>query len=126
MVSTLEEDLELKTSAMKFQEIFATRTYELATISFTSFKVFKLFPVTGALSASPSSPITPVIEGDLLNVYNSFRFFLKLTPNILSGSVVHWTLEYEKPSNDTPDPTSLMKELIRVSKDVDAFVGSLI
>lgn len=33
MVSTLEEDLELQTSALKFLEIFATKTYELATAS---------------------------------------------------------------------------------------------
>lgn len=72
------------------------------------------------------SIIFRVTEGDLLEVYNSFRFILKLTPNVLSGSVVRWTLEYEKPSDDTPDPTSLMKEVIQVSKDVDAYVGSLI
>lgn len=66
-----------------------------------------------------------VTEGDLLDVYNSFRFIIKLSPHILSGSVVHWTLEYEKPSDDTPDPTSLMKEVIQVSKDVDAYVSNL-
>ncbi|KAI9080480.1 hypothetical protein K1719_037594 [Acacia pycnantha] len=151
MVTTLEEDLELKTSAVKFLEIFATKTYELATISpdiiqslqITSgdlgtvgFTFIVHYTVDGVPQVAKEvvesinfidlSITFRVIEGDLLDVYNSFRFILKLTPSILSGSVVHWTLEYEKPSDHTPDPTSLMKECIQVSKDVDAFVGSLI
>lgn len=82
--------------------------------------------VVESINVVDLSIIFRVTEGDLLEVYNSFRFILKLTPNVLSGSVVRWTLEYEKPSDDTPDPTSLMKEVIQVSKDVDAYVGSLI
>lgn len=67
-----------------------------------------------------------ILEGDLVEVYNSFSVTLKLTPNILSGSVVYWTFEYEKPSSDTSDPTSLMEAAVQVSKDIDAYVGHFI
>ena len=66
------------------------------------------------------------IEGDVLDVYNNFKIIYKLTPHILSGSVVHVIIEYGKPSDDTPDPTSLMEEVIQVSKNVDAYAGNLI
>ncbi|XP_028767198.1 MLP-like protein 28 [Neltuma alba] len=151
MVSTLEADVELQTSALKFLEIFSTKTYKLATISpdiiqsleiiggdwgTAGFSFLVHYTVEGTAQVAKEvvesinlierSITFKVIEGDLLDVYNSFRFILKITPNVLSGSVVHWTLEYEKPSDDTADPTSLMKEVIQVSKDVDAFVSGLI
>ncbi|XP_054810309.1 MLP-like protein 28 [Prosopis cineraria] len=150
MVSTLETDLELQTSALKFLEIFSTKTYELATISpdiiqsleivggvwgTAGFSFVINYTVDGiaqvakevveTINITDLSITFKVMEGDLLDVYNSFRFILKLTPNILTGSVVHWTLEYEKPRDETPDPTSLMEEVIQVSKDVDAYVSSL-
>ncbi|KAK4261733.1 hypothetical protein QN277_004690 [Acacia crassicarpa] len=151
MVSTLEEDLELKSSAVKFLEIFATRTYELANISpdivqslqITSgdwgtvgFTFIIHYTVDGvpqvakqvvdSINLIDLSITFRVTEGDLLDVYNSFKRTVKVTPNIPSGSVVHWTFEYEKLSNDTPDPTSLMEAVIQLSKDVDAYVSNLI
>ncbi|XP_028767191.1 MLP-like protein 28 [Neltuma alba] len=152
MVSALEADVELQTSASKFLQIFSTKTYELATISPDIVQVLKLFLVMGhcrlllrhqlhvrsdgmpqvakdvveSINLIDLSAVFKVIEGDLLDVYDSFKFILKLTPNVLSGSVVHWTMEYEKRSDDTADPTSLMKEVIQLSKDVDAHVANLI
>ncbi|XP_028767193.1 MLP-like protein 34 [Neltuma alba] len=125
MVSTLEASLELQSSALKFLEIFSTKTYEIATISpdivqsveivsgewgiagFT-FVVNYTLDGTAQVAKMEASSINlidlsitfKVIEGDLLDVYNSFTVSLKLTPNVLSGSVLKWTFEYEKPSSD--------------------------
>ncbi|XP_028767190.1 MLP-like protein 28 [Neltuma alba] len=180
VVSSLEADLELNTSAVKFLEIFSTRIYELLTISpeiiqgieivegewgTSGFVFLSHYTLLGEshlqLHSLPftlllhvhitvintlKSDGTPqvaklvvesinlvdlsmtfrVIEGDLLDVYNSFMVYLKLTPNVLSGSVLHWTIEYEKPSSDTADPASLMETAIQVSKDVDVYVSNLI
>ncbi|XP_028798321.1 MLP-like protein 34 isoform X1 [Neltuma alba] len=152
VVSSLEADLELNTSAVKFLEIFSTRIYELLTISpeiiqsieivegewgtsgFVFLSHYTLLDGTAQVAKLVVESINlvdlsmtfRVIEGDLLDVYNSFMVYLKLTPNLLSGSVLHWTFEYEKPSSDTADPTSLMETAIQVSKDVDAYVSNLI
>ncbi|XP_028798322.1 MLP-like protein 34 isoform X2 [Neltuma alba] len=149
VVSSLEADLELNTSAVKFLEIFSTRIYELLTISpeiiqsieivegewgtsgFVFLSHYTLLAqvaklVVESINLVDLSMTFRVIEGDLLDVYNSFMVYLKLTPNLLSGSVLHWTFEYEKPSSDTADPTSLMETAIQVSKDVDAYVSNLI
>ncbi|KAK4261732.1 hypothetical protein QN277_004689 [Acacia crassicarpa] len=151
MVSTLEASVELNASALKFLEIFSTKVYELATISPDIVQSLEI--VSGAwgsigltilvdytidgiaqvakmelasLNLLDLSLTFKVIEGDLLKVYNSFDVILKVTPNVLSGSVVNWTFEYEKPSSDTPDPNSLMEAAVQVSKDVDAYVSNLI
>ncbi|KDP38075.1 hypothetical protein JCGZ_04718 [Jatropha curcas] len=60
-----------------------------------------------------------VIEGDLLKEYKNFKITVKATPKG-TGSVAHWTLEYEKLNKDIPDPHSLVKFLLDVSKDIDA------
>ncbi|KAF7808722.1 MLP-like protein 28 [Senna tora] len=70
-----------------------------------------------------------VIEGDLLEEYKSFKFIIKLSATIIigGGSIVYWTLEYEKPNQDTPHPQSLMHNVVlQVTKDVDAFLANLI
>ncbi|KAI9080445.1 hypothetical protein K1719_035865 [Acacia pycnantha] len=151
MVSTLEASVELNSSALKFLEIFSTKTYELATISpdivqsleivsgawgsiGLSFLVHYTIDGTAQVAKMELASINlldlsltfKVIEGDLLKVYNSFDVILKVTPHVLSGSVVNWTFEYEKPSSDTPDPNSLMEAAIQLSKDTDAYVSNLI
>ncbi|KAF7808721.1 MLP-like protein 31 [Senna tora] len=152
-VSRLEADLELKTSAVKFLEIFALKVYELSTFSpniiqnidilsgewgtpgFVILVNYTLVDgkaqvakeVVESIDLIDLSITFKVVEGDLLEEYNSFKFILKVSPTIIGGgSVVHWTFEYEKPNEDTPNPNSLMEEVLQVSKDIDAFVANLI
>ncbi|XP_050232665.1 MLP-like protein 28 isoform X3 [Mercurialis annua] len=49
-----------------------------------------------------------VIEGDLLKEYKEFRFIVKATPKEGGGSLVHWTLAYEKLHEAISDPQSLL------------------
>jgi hypothetical protein len=60
-----------------------------------------------------------VIEGDLLKEYKNFVIVVQATPKG-EGSLVHWTMEYEKLKDDIPEPNSLLQFLIDVSKDIDA------
>jgi len=60
-----------------------------------------------------------VIEGDLLKEYKNFVIVFQATPKG-EGSLVHWTLEYEKLKDDIPEPNTLLQFLIDVSKDIDA------
>ncbi|KAF7808723.1 MLP-like protein 28 [Senna tora] len=78
-------------------------------------------------TALPEHSITfKVVEGDLLEDYKSFKFIIKLTPHLLEGSLVNWTLEYEKLKEDTPDPHSLLEKVLEVSKHIDASLANLI
>ncbi|EEF28117.1 Major latex protein, putative [Ricinus communis] len=61
-----------------------------------------------------------VIEGDLLKDYNSFWIIVKASPKEGGGSLVHWTLEYEKKHEGIPDPHSLLDFCVHTSKDICA------
>ncbi|MED6172376.1 hypothetical protein PIB30_049518 [Stylosanthes scabra] len=66
-----------------------------------------------------------VLEADLLKQhYKSFKFILHVVPKKEGGSKVHWTLEYEKMNDNTPDPHTLMHLLLESSKDVEAYIIS--
>jgi len=62
-----------------------------------------------------------VIEGDLLGHYKSFKANLQVTPKG-NGSVVQWTMEFEKQGNHIPDPHSLLQLAAHVSKKVDSYL----
>ncbi|XP_043808375.1 MLP-like protein 28 [Manihot esculenta] len=60
-----------------------------------------------------------VIEGDVLKEYKSFKLTVQATPKG-EGSVVRWTLEYEKIHENIRDPYSLLEFIVQFSKDVSA------
>ncbi|XP_039040594.1 MLP-like protein 31 [Hibiscus syriacus] len=62
-----------------------------------------------------------VLEGDLLEDYKSFVFAIQASPNRGgSGSVVHWTLEYEKLHEGIDHPESMVEFVKDLSIDIDA------
>ncbi|XP_020967082.1 LOW QUALITY PROTEIN: MLP-like protein 43 [Arachis ipaensis] len=65
-----------------------------------------------------------VLEGDLLNHYKSFKFLLHAVPKKDGGSMVHWTMEYEKINDNTSDPHTLMQLLVDMSKQIEAHLIS--
>ncbi|OAY25258.1 hypothetical protein MANES_17G079732v8 [Manihot esculenta] len=60
-----------------------------------------------------------VIEGDVSKEYKSFKLTVQATPKG-EGSVVRWTLEYEKIHENIRDPYSLLEFIVQFSKDVSA------
>ena len=56
-----------------------------------------------------------VLEGDLLELYKSFKFNLQVSPKG-NGSVVQWTLEFEKQENNIPAPHTLLQLQVELSK----------
>ncbi|XP_030971798.1 MLP-like protein 43 [Quercus lobata] len=63
-----------------------------------------------------------VIGGILKEMYKSFKFILQAIPKG-EGSLVRWTLEYEKLNADDPDASSMLQFCVGQSKDVDAHLG---
>ncbi|KAL4324665.1 hypothetical protein GQ457_11G006350 [Hibiscus cannabinus] len=62
-----------------------------------------------------------IIEGDLLEKYKSFVATIQASAKSDgSGSVVQWTLEYEKLHEGIEHPQSLLQLAVDLSKDIDA------
>ncbi|KAJ4709999.1 MLP protein [Melia azedarach] len=60
-----------------------------------------------------------VVEGNLLENYRSFYFMLQVTPKG-EGSLVNWTLKYEKMNHDVPEPNAMLQFAVDVTKDIVA------
>ena len=74
-----------------------------------------------AIDDEKNSTTFNVIEGDLLKLYKTIVITVQATPKHGgSGSVVQWTLEYEKLNANIPDPKTLLEFVINVTKDIDA------
>jgi len=62
-----------------------------------------------------------VLEGDLLGLYKSFKIDFQVTPEG-NGSVVQWTVEFEKQENHIPDPHTLLQLVDEMSKNIDSYL----
>ncbi|KAL3338533.1 hypothetical protein AABB24_027586, partial [Solanum stoloniferum] len=56
-----------------------------------------------------------IIEGDVLDIYSSFTIVTCFEPQ---WSI--WTIEYEKKTEDTPEPLTQLGLLIDMSKDIES------
>lgn len=59
-----------------------------------------------------------VIEGDLMELYNTFYFIVHVDTKG-GNNVVTWTLEYEKKNPNVPDPHTLMELILHITKDIE-------
>ncbi|KAK7334631.1 hypothetical protein VNO80_26391 [Phaseolus coccineus] len=62
-----------------------------------------------------------VLEGDLLGHYKSFKSNLQVTPKE-NGSVVMYTVEYEKQENHIPDPHTVLQVGVELIKNIDSYL----
>ncbi|KDP32318.1 hypothetical protein JCGZ_13243 [Jatropha curcas] len=139
----LEADVEIKASADKFHDVFGSRPHHVkhasphvqgcelhdgefgkeGSVIFWNYahdgvpRVAK--EIVEKIDNVNLSTTFKVIDGDLLKENKSFKITVKATSKG-TGSVVHWTLEYEKLNKNIPDPQSFLQYLIEVSKDIDA------
>ena len=61
-----------------------------------------------------------VIEGHLLEKYKDFDATVQVTPKKDGGSLVHWTVKYEKASKEAPDAKGIIQLVTDITKDLDA------
>ncbi|XP_038726258.1 MLP-like protein 31 [Tripterygium wilfordii] len=59
-----------------------------------------------------------VIEGELLKHYKNINYSVQITPKG-EGSVVHWTIEYEKMNKDVSDLKETIDHCAALSKQFD-------
>ncbi|EYU31819.1 hypothetical protein MIMGU_mgv1a021736mg, partial [Erythranthe guttata] len=60
-----------------------------------------------------------VIEGDLMELYKTFKLIVHVDTSG-EDNLVTWTLEYEKLNEDVPDPHTLMEFCLKVTKDIES------
>lgn len=72
-----------------------------------------------AIDDEKNSTTFRVIEGNLMKLYKNFVFIVQATSKEGGGSIVHWTLQYEKLSEEVTEPYSLLQLGVHLSKDID-------
>ncbi|KAL2482004.1 MLP-like protein [Forsythia ovata] len=61
------------------------------------------------------------IDGDLLKYYKNFKAHLVITPKG-DGSLVKWSCEYDKTSEEVPNPHLIRDFAVKNFKDLDAYL----
>ncbi|MBA0765767.1 hypothetical protein Gotri_014913 [Gossypium trilobum] len=146
LIGKLEADVEIKASPEQFHEMFAHKPHhvhhtcydkiqgcdlhegewgKVGTIVHWSYvhdgKAKKAKEVVEAVDPDKNLVTFRVIEGDLMEEYKSFVITIQVSPKSEgSGSVVHWTLEYEKLHGGIAHPETLLQFVQDISKDIDA------
>ncbi|EEF26971.1 MLP-like protein 28 [Ricinus communis] len=143
----MEVDVEIKTSADKFHDVMGGRPHHMTIASPQNIQTCDLHEgefgkkgsvlywnyvhdgkakvakeVVEDIDDVNMSTTFKVIEGDLLKEYKSFKFVVQATPKG-KGSIVHWTLVYEKLNANIPEPTSMLEFAVDVTKDIDAHLA---
>ncbi|XP_022155190.1 MLP-like protein 43 [Momordica charantia] len=140
----LEADVEISASASKFHEMFHKKPHHISNASVDKIQDCQLHDgdwgkvgsiicwnyfhagkpevakqVIEAVDEEKNLITFKMIEGDIMDHYKNFKFTMQATPKG-KGSVVHWTLEYEKLHENIPDSYSLLELVMGMSRDIDA------
>ncbi|OVA01731.1 Bet v I domain [Macleaya cordata] len=66
------------------------------------------------------SMIWSIFEGEVMNLYNTLELKLQVSTSPKGkGSLVKWTVEFEKANEDAPIPTAYINLTERISKGMD-------
>ncbi|XP_061370170.1 MLP-like protein 423 [Gastrolobium bilobum] len=143
----LEVDIELKSSADKFWQIIRDSTTIFPKAFPHDYKSIEILEGDGKAAGSvrhityaDGSAIVKssvekieaaddakktvtyaVIDGDLLQYYKKFKGHITVTP-VGEGSEIKWTAEYEKASQEVPDPTIIKEFAVKNFLEVDAYI----
>ncbi|KAK7390589.1 hypothetical protein VNO78_25898 [Psophocarpus tetragonolobus] len=145
-IEKLETSVPIEASAEKLFDIFCNKTHTIANIFPERIKAVEIHEgewgaegsiiswnyinegktcvgkeVVEGIDKENNKMTFKVIEGDLLQHYNSFKFKFQVTPKE-KGSVVHWVLEYQKKNYNTPDPHSTLELVLEEAIQVDAYL----
>lgn len=63
-----------------------------------------------------------VIEGDLLKYYKSFKAHVTVVEKDDGGSLLQWACEFEKASEEIPDPDAIQEFAIKNFNELDAYI----
>uniref|UniRef100_A0A7N0UJL8 Bet v I/Major latex protein domain-containing protein n=1 Tax=Kalanchoe fedtschenkoi TaxID=63787 RepID=A0A7N0UJL8_KALFE len=142
----IEDRVEIKTSGQEFHDVFNGKPHHLANIS--PEKIHGCTLHSGDLGSTGSTiewhythegvkkstkqiievddgkykVVYKITEGHFSEEYSNFHIIYDAIPKPDGGTIVHWIFEFEKPGEETPDPTSLLEYLCDLTKDIDAHI----
>ncbi|XVE92010.1 hypothetical protein REPUB_Repub01dG0060300 [Reevesia pubescens] len=144
LTSKLETDVEIKASPQQFHDMFSNKPHHvhhtcndkiqgcdlhdgdwgkvgsIVNWSYVHDGVAKTAKeVVEAIDPEKNLITFRVIEGDLMKEYKSFVITIQASPKSGGGSIVHWTMEYEKLHGGIAHPETLLQFVVDVSKDID-------
>ncbi|XP_030529105.1 MLP-like protein 28 [Rhodamnia argentea] len=140
----VETDVEIKAPADKFHQVISCRPHHISNMSPGTVRGVDLHDgdwgkagsiicwsythdgetkvakeVIEAIDNEKNLTRFRVIEGDLMKLYKNFVFVVQATPKEGGGSIIRWTLEFEKLSEEVTEPYSLLQLCTHLSKDID-------
>uniref|UniRef100_A0A7N0SV90 Bet v I/Major latex protein domain-containing protein n=1 Tax=Kalanchoe fedtschenkoi TaxID=63787 RepID=A0A7N0SV90_KALFE len=143
----IEDKVEIKTSAQEFHDVLNGKPHHLANISpekvhgctlhsgefgstgstiewhYTHEGVKKSTKQLIEVDDGKFKVVYKVIGGYLSEEYIDLHIIYNAVPKPDDGgTIVHWTFEFEKPDEKTPDPTSELQYLCGLTKDIDAHI----
>ncbi|KAG8634748.1 hypothetical protein MANES_17G078850v8 [Manihot esculenta] len=92
LVGKLEADVEIDVPAVEFHDVFGCRPHHVSNMS-------------------PDRIHGCDLHEDIMKEYKSYKATVQATSKG-NGSLVYWTLKYEKLNENIPDPHTLMEFLI--------------
>ncbi|KAH7515763.1 hypothetical protein FEM48_Zijuj10G0060700 [Ziziphus jujuba var. spinosa] len=129
----LEVEIEVKASADKFWECIRDSTNlfpKALSHDYKSIDVLEGSPLVkvdkeriDAVDEANKAVSYSVIEGDLVKYYKNFKAFLAVTPKG-EGSLVKWACEFEKASEDVPNPDLVKDFAIKNFLEVDSYINT--
>ncbi|KAH7570942.1 hypothetical protein ACOSP7_019499 [Xanthoceras sorbifolium] len=144
LTGQLVTDIEIKAPADKFHEVFSCRPHHMSNVTPEHIQGCDLHEgewgkvgsiifwnymhdgvaetakqVIEAIDDENYSTTFRMIEGHLLDKYKIFDITVQATPKD-GGSLVHWTLKYEKLSEDVSEPKGILQLVTNMTKDLDA------
>ncbi|GMI75180.1 MLP-like protein 423 [Hibiscus trionum] len=143
----IECQIEIKSSADKFFDVFKNKLYlmpKLPNQAVTDIKLlqgnwnsegsFRLwhFVIDGGKTESVKEMLEKVddtnrtlfyklVGGEIMDAYKTCKSTLNVMP-MGEGSLVKWTMEFEKQNENIPDPVKYADFLTALSKNVDAYL----
>ncbi|KAG8366187.1 hypothetical protein BUALT_Bualt17G0050700 [Buddleja alternifolia] len=63
-----------------------------------------------------------VVDGDVLKLFNFFKGTLTVTPKADHGSLVKWSCEFVKASDEVPSPDHIRDFAVKNFQDLDAYL----
>ncbi|OMO99695.1 hypothetical protein COLO4_13136 [Corchorus olitorius] len=145
-IAKMDAQIEMKSTADNVYDIFKNKLHLLPKISPQEFKGVKLVEgewgslgsvrvwantASGSVGTAKetieaiddqSKTITyKFSEGKMMKFYKNFKLTLKVLPSG-QGSLVKWTIDFEKQNESIPDPIKHMEFNINFTKNVDAYL----
>ncbi|KAI7981929.1 hypothetical protein LOK49_Contig6G00008 [Camellia lanceoleosa] len=117
LIGKLVRQVEIKSDGDVFHELFRDKPHHISTMSPDGKKKVTK-EVIEAIDEENKSVTFKVIEGDLTELYRTFKFTVHVDTKG-ENNLVTWTFEYEKKSEDVEDPNTLMDFTINVTKDIE-------